>query len=301
MGRSKLKLYRYEPNEEIRLKTLRDRKLWFAKPKTFNDLYDCKLRFNSVADLAWSSASVEKAARILYPDITTLGSNFPLTEEMAKRLLTNLTRPRDGELENTLRCVSDSSQLSSLTANSVKACCFFSAEPLDSLMWAHYGANHKGFCVEYEVEGDPLDLHEVIYASRAPSVTVTELLFSPSETMVRVLTTKEMQWSHEREYRLLAFGARQNQAQDGEALDFPPWLKPKRILCGARVLDWLDDVRYGVKEQEREDAFPFLELAKTANILNCELVSVRPGSSGLTLRSAPTNEFDDEGWVVKRA
>lgn len=77
-----------------------------------------------------------------------------------------------------------------------------SPDPLSSLMWSHYAANHKGICLEFHV-GNPLFLkaQPVNYELEYPTVDSDELL--TEETVEKAVLTKDRCWCYEDEFRLI--------------------------------------------------------------------------------------------------
>ena len=80
----------------------------------------------------------------------------------------------------------------------------FSGDPLQPLMWAHYGSSHKGLVLEFD-QTDPVFNHasflKVDYnAARAEYDPGSE----PNRDVVELLARrKSLDWSYEQEYRLI--------------------------------------------------------------------------------------------------
>jgi len=105
-------------------------------------------------------------------------------------------------------------------------------------MWAYYAGNATGCCIEYEAEG-PLALQganpelficNVQYADPLPSVSVEELIFSPKSACRTMVATKHVDWSHERELRIVDFD------QSGSR-DLPKGICIKRVIAGVDIDD----------------------------------------------------------------
>jgi len=87
-----------------------------------------------------------------------------------------------------------------------------SYNPLNELIWAHYGGSHQGYCVGYDLETlmafDPASLHcvEVAYGNSSPSLAVTEFFGekSPNVVLSKLLGAKSLPWRYEEEVRVLA-------------------------------------------------------------------------------------------------
>jgi len=272
------KLYRYEKATEQRADTLCRRQLWASKPAFFNDLFDCQLDFDPFAELSWPLPRIREVFEKLYTDDSTSSAAWPLSPEIVRQLRKCLDTEGDG-LRTTIGRALVSATLREEFAQSVAACCFFAAAPTDPLMWAHYGDNHRGFCVEYDVAVDlrdlidePIRLMEVEYSSRRPTLSFPELAFSPVQAMHRVLRTKQMNWAYEREYRVVLQGASARDAIRGVAFDIPPWLKPARVIVGAR-LD--NNMHFG------EDAERFLVAQRVADVLELDFCVVKKAENEL--------------------
>jgi len=236
-----MKLYRFEKITEERLQTLENGGLWFSSPKMFNDLSDCRLNM-----------IVEPDRRILSNDflnsINLDDFDTPLDNDIAKILLDiiknntneNMKLFINGDINGKIfRNEHNQIKVRDHITETTGVCCFFSSAPLNSLMWAHYGDNHKGFCIEYEVDTDNIAcremLFEVNYVSSLPEISPEELLFSPHSTITRVLASKPTEWSYEMEYRLVLYnGLSGSEKGKGKFVDLPNWIKPTNIICGVR-------------------------------------------------------------------
>ena len=73
--------------------------------------------------------------------------------------------------------------------------------PDDNLMWAHYGNNHTGVCLEFQVKlHSSLWLKPVVYAEFLPIAQFKNI----EKLIPDIMLTKDRKWSHEKEYRILA-------------------------------------------------------------------------------------------------
>lgn len=105
---------------------------------------------------------------------------------------------------------------------------------LDYPLWAYYGSNFGGMCLEFDTQELAIsDLPEdslvpVIYDSNAPIPVTFELLAlsDPMEVVISRLTQKRAEWQHEKEWRYLA-------GREGRKLYTDPALK--RIYLGPRI------------------------------------------------------------------
>lgn len=83
--------------------------------------------------------------------------------------------------------------------------------PLQELIWAHYGGSHRGFCIGYDtqklVDFEPSTHHvlDVQYSNAAPTVSATDLLNadSPVTALRKMLGVKSKPWAYEEEVRVI--------------------------------------------------------------------------------------------------
>jgi len=86
-----------------------------------------------------------------------------------------------------------------------------SYNPLQELIWAHYGGSHRGFCVGYDIQKlvafEPNTYHflDVQYSDAAPSLQSTDLLGTDSSARVlrKMLGVKSKPWAYEEEVRVI--------------------------------------------------------------------------------------------------
>lgn len=87
-----------------------------------------------------------------------------------------------------------------------------SYNPLNELIWAHYGGSHQGYCVGYDIDTvlafAPMHLHriEVTYGNTSPSFRMEELVSgqSPIAVLRKLLGAKSLPWAYEEEVRIVA-------------------------------------------------------------------------------------------------
>ncbi|MDO9178953.1 MAG: DUF2971 domain-containing protein [Agitococcus sp.] len=103
------------------------------------------------------------------------------------------------------------------------------------LMWSHYANSHQGFCIEYAVSKFNLALSEkdflqfdVQYYSQLPELCLTELLFSPHQSISRIFATKRIEWAYEREWRLVHILNKE------KSVNLPEDMKASAIIMGAK-------------------------------------------------------------------
>lgn len=96
-------------------------------------------------------------------------------------------------------------------------------------MWSYYSSDHRGICVEYEldhalIDGDRLRFGSVVYD--APAFVENTTGATDKDELARFVLTKSSDWSHEDEVRLYGFA-------HPEFVKFPG--KVKRVCMGLKI------------------------------------------------------------------
>lgn len=185
------------------LSVITESSLFFSSPSSFNDPFDCLPRKEERAPDAWLStvrqlhADQPEFIEILkkHPHLKVFAKNPELmAEEMSRTLGSNF-------YEN--------------LANKMGVLCL-TRDPVNELMWSHYGAHHKGFALEFDYALSlklpmPTTLRECTY--RLITVPVQYLTIRPhiDEEMkighqgsLSVFYAKSECWSYEKEERIVS-------------------------------------------------------------------------------------------------
>jgi hypothetical protein len=73
-------------------------------------------------------------------------------------------------------------------------------DPCSTLMWSHYGDNHRGICLEFNVENEVFrNAWEVSYSSVYPKWVPHRMI----EASMTMLLTKSDAWDYEHEFRVI--------------------------------------------------------------------------------------------------
>ncbi len=170
--------------------------LWFAKPSTLNDPFDCMPALVEDA----TDEDLERYLRVVAPRRLAGVSE----RDRATRLSHVRERLRSAEfLRDTFQQQLQGHGVLSLTESW--------EEPL---LWAHYADSHRGYCVELDLtdqwevlERETLLPLRVQYSSVRPVVGTRTLLRALSgeakPPLFEWLTTKDIRWQYEREWRLV--------------------------------------------------------------------------------------------------
>ncbi|MBP4141899.1 DUF2971 domain-containing protein [Flavobacterium sp. P4023] len=77
----------------------------------------------------------------------------------------------------------------------------YSSDYTNKLLWSHYGDQHKGMCLVFEISKEKMEvIYKVNYQQRLPEINITD----DSDTfddIVKIVTTKSTEWKYENEYR----------------------------------------------------------------------------------------------------
>lgn len=234
----KFKIYRFEKNEPNRFECIKRGHIYLSSPEEFNDLDDCRIAEIVSRDYDDQHyQKLEKCIEILYEEDNP---DFPLPKEIFELLREFFSHskpdPKDSDqrMDSTLHQTMFYMKIRDYLRQTTGVCCFFQGEPSHSLMWAHYANGHTGFCIEYEVDDEfNIPLYEVNYSNKSPSPTIGELLFSPKENFLKILTSKSLDWSYEKEFRLVHLNEIKI-GEKGKQVKLPDGLKPIKIITGKK-------------------------------------------------------------------
>lgn len=197
--------YLFQPALLGRLSKLSQKKIWMSDPAGFNDPLDLRLDLEDRIYLGPFEDNGKKrlreALRVLIEDNQEVGRHWFYNE----RLLAYIKCWIDGKVDT----LTLAEEIKARFQEFGVAC--FTPDWQHGLMWSHYADRHAGYCIEYcvrEVElqqsnqGQFSGFH-VQYSSELPRLCVSEALFSPHQTLGRMLATKSAEWAYEQEWRLV--------------------------------------------------------------------------------------------------
>lgn len=165
-------LYRYQTINEYTLQALESGKYWAAKPSTFNDPFEFKLKAPTAADIQRIKGVSE--IRKMNPHLDKL-SDFEVTS-MANQYLQKT-------IENFgVICFTE-------TSHSI-------------LMWSHYSNCHRGMCLGFDIPNtDHAGVYKVEYSRNYPDLDFGNIWHK--DGVMKILWTKSPDWSYEKEWRLI--------------------------------------------------------------------------------------------------
>lgn len=170
----------------------------FASPTTFNDSHDCSPQFSGAL------TPVERDVFLRHG----VNRHYPAASKRARRRIRHVVEQRLADPEGMHRKwreLIDSFGVLCLTESSESAA-----------MWGHYARVHQGLCLEIEVRRIPLAEAwlpmRVQYTSVRPTLRYAEFEVwkrNPAHVRqepLRTLLVKSMDWSYEREWRMIDTG-----------------------------------------------------------------------------------------------
>lgn len=169
-------LYKYYSYSTVSLSTLKNKKIWIAKPESFNDPFDCRIRFKR-----------------------------EINPEVLKKYL-ELTKRGTGDYHNDLETFKQG--LKAFENKDVGSLGVFSMSAIKDniLMWSHYSNHHKGFCVEFVRSSDNLlgniEMTKPVYYSDYPEVDPLDSSGNYNTSIFqKMLFSKARDWEYEQEWR----------------------------------------------------------------------------------------------------
>jgi hypothetical protein len=250
-------IYKYFRDCSYTRDNLKTDTVWLCSPDAYNDPYDCaftisedmvvesairilfepRIELYNLQDII-SKDEIEKAKSSKRPLLAIAEYISILISKMPERNLKQMAELASSVLPEFINnIVSFLPRMQKDTK-----VCSFSAIHDSIIMWSHYADNHKGFCVEYELE--PLmdghacwyNLYKVIYSRKLYDLTRwAELMIGPdrdqSNPVYPLLATihKFYGWKYEEEWRLVLLDSKLN---DDRNYNVPT---PTRVLLGSKM------------------------------------------------------------------
>lgn len=186
-----MKLYKYCRINQWLYENLINGTLWFAKPKTFNDPFDC----NNPVNIGATEFGISK----FYDTIIQSGRKYLLLnldrESFIKQWKLN---PVEIEMKVKAEIDKENQKIGILslseTATSIS-------------MWAHYSDSHKGVCFEFDLEaGDIFTGKEYLKVNYPPDdhyFNPFDENAPPKDSVLGLMITKSEEWVRENEIRVI--------------------------------------------------------------------------------------------------
>lgn len=225
------RLFKYRAFNSCSIKNLKEDTVWAAHPNTFNDPYDCHISIDLLSTVIDYHEYIPDE---FFPKdyLTNLisGSLGPSIEEIRSHANT------DPVFQDLLQAVYEQE----LMYKDMHNVCCFSENNSSIPMWSHYSDNHRGFCIEYNINNcDDDELKDSMFPcvyQKSP-FNATEIFmkaFPDKNLMSFYLATlvKSTDWEYEKEWRLVLMADKNKPT--GRAFGMP---KPVAIYLGSRITD----------------------------------------------------------------
>ena len=239
-------LHQYLPADDDRIQSLKEHKLWFSNPFRFNDPFELSTTFSDSKayvphDLNALISSYANADQNILPRFV----NMKMIDALkigAQNGRYVADRYIDEDIYDLFRSQLEKQGMVCLSRNANS-----------ELMWAYYSKGHTGFKVTYEVDEiaaykySKILTIDVNYSNHRPQLSCFDLMFT--ETEIKMLATKSINWAHENEVRLIKHidnGFPFN--SHGVALPMPKGIKVIEVTTGVKI-----DSNFSIKLREAVD------------------------------------------------
>ncbi len=222
-------LYRYRTFDAVTLDSLCRDQLFFANPISFNDPLDCKptIKNDSSPEALRELLRIMIYRRVSAETLTSLSNAHIEGANATKYALKSASTVASRELSeiayhatNPEYEVSKEQAEVRLLTNEIRkellrfyengVCCFSSVYN-SPLLWSHYGDQHKGICIGYDLNRKPRPIprrvdyggSRIIQTSKIAKALINEEPEAKEELDRNVLMLKAPGWKYEREWRLI--------------------------------------------------------------------------------------------------
>lgn len=255
------RFYRYrslaDGKAEFVERTVHYGEIYFPKPSSFNDPFDCRPSFSFEATKAEMTAYYRGLVKKYNSDLNREGRR-----REARNTIGDWERsPRNPK---TLRYVTEL-HTKQITENIGVLC--LSEVHNDILMWSHYADSHRGVCLEFDGYFDVFaNAQKVDYPPTRPRINPFRQ--NPIEMMEAALLTKAEHWKYEREWRIVQYTS-------GPGIKYFPPESLTGIILGAQISD-IDTERVMGWAQSRVHPIRVLKASAddTSFLLNFEEVPI---------------------------
>lgn len=248
------RIYKYRRDGDYSRYNLKTDTVWLCSPEAYNDPYDCTFTLsNDLVVAALKQSLVDDFVRIYeLQDVVSAEQieNAKKSKEPLKTITEDIQAGAPGSKPERMAefCSTVAPQLVKGAISVLRQwrkltkLCSFSAVNDSLLMWSHYADDHKGFCLEYNLECLKEDhelrrlLYPVVYSTQLYDLTryAVKLVgpdrskFNPISPLLGVLH-KFDGWKYEEEWRLVSITQAPTDAHNR------PVPTPSRIFFGSRM------------------------------------------------------------------
>ena len=184
-------VYKYRSwSDQNHRRSLTDLSIWYSNPKTLNDLWDIRLPYEFAYNEVYHPAFYEKLckhhAKKNYDELQQLYDEIKSNPKLW--VDKNYNDLREGAIYEEIGVFSTSE------------------DPVNDLMWAHYGKDHTGFCIGY-------DSFKILSAKKCSAGRALFIDTPPKYSFIKQIDEggfseyflKNKRWEYEKEFRFLTF------------------------------------------------------------------------------------------------
>ena len=248
-------VFKYRKVDQWSLQNLERDCVWVCSPTDYNDPYDSSLSITSetltstilqegVQSLIADGLGADLAPERLHKLITAVNPVIALQEsllgqdQVPPEFWPPFIAAFEAQVQGWKEAVRD--LLPASHKSSLKICSF-SATAESIIMWSHYADQHRGFCVEYDLQSLPAEnlfvrmMYPVIYSEKLFDATRYYLSVLQDRKGFNILFPvlaslfKSPEWSYEQEWRLVIPA---NMVKEPSPWRVPA---PKRLYLGSRI------------------------------------------------------------------
>jgi len=190
-----MKVYKYRPIDDYTKDSLLKNYLFFSKPSSLNDPFECTFKL----DMHGTTDEI----KIFVKEVLERDPSFiSLTRDKRRQIIndkTNNIKKGNINIDEIMANIK-----TSMDKNSI---CSLSKINDDILMWSHYAGGHKGLCLEFDYE----DLRKLVYQG----CTIDTVRYKNALPIINrvknrdhmelypIFKTKSEHWEYENEVRII--------------------------------------------------------------------------------------------------
>lgn len=126
-------------------------------------------------------------------------------------------------------------------------------DPLNILMWSHYGLQHVGLCFQFDTARDPRTFARSLTVEYGDTYPIINWLEGFEREIVRAMLTKHENWKYEKESRIIV--------EDGvhSYVDFKPYAL-RSIFLGCKITEPIESCLRGLLLERQAAGLPATNL-----------------------------------------
>lgn len=221
-------LYKYRGNSEFTDKIFLEQKVWLSNAESLNDPFECTIQ-EIAHDYIEQQVKILMEAHIMGFVQSAKTAPDPTKSAVLKKVKKASTLPEKHKIVRAAylkyagrRITNPIDTFKNFDKQLQKAGIFsMTQDPLNELMWAHYGENSNGIAIGFSVEEDNLLTNKdkclkVSYSDKLPKFDADGFLLETSffangsnkqqiafndSTLLKAISTKSKSWEYEKEWR----------------------------------------------------------------------------------------------------